>query len=71
MDAESIIEDFRCQKDAAVEYVRKNGIDSISIFCVGYGIPLIAFWTYIKEEFPEYRQKAIKSIEIVTRFYDY
>jgi hypothetical protein len=71
MDAESLIRDFRCQKDEVINYVRKNGIESVSLFCSGYGIPIIAFWTYVSEEFPEYRERVQKSIDIVTRFYRY
>lgn len=55
----NIIEDFRRNKPAIIKYVKKNGLKDI-VESGGGAVPLYAIWTFIGEEFPEYRDEVKK-----------
>ena len=65
------IDDYRINKPATIEYVKKNGILDISFYAAVSFIPLFAIWTFIEEEFPEYIEEAKSRKKILTEFYGY
>ena len=67
----NIIEDFRNNKPAIIKYVKKNGIDKISMFAACGAVPLYAIWTFIIEEFPEYAEEAVEHKKRLKKFYGY
>ena len=66
-----LIEDFRHMKPIVLKYIKDKGIDKVSEYAAMTGTSLIAIWTFIKEDMPEYRQKAENKIESLKKFYRY
>lgn len=62
---------FRKSKDELIKSVRKQGIDSLSIFCACTGLPVVAACLFLKEEFPDSAEKMDKKIEALKEFYGY
>jgi uncharacterized membrane protein len=66
-----LVEDFRHQKKYVINHIKRMGIEKASEYASLTGIPVIAVWTYIHEEFPKYRQMAKNRIESIKEFYKY
>lgn len=71
MDFERNIELMRVNKPEVIRHVKKNGIDSLSLFCATTGVSLLAAHIYVAEEFPEYREYCEKKLETLKDFYGY
>jgi hypothetical protein len=68
---QQLIEDFRLRKGDILTQVEIHGVESISSFCAMVGIPLVAAYTYIKEDMPEYAEFCENRIEELCEFYGY
>lgn len=66
-----LIENFRSQKDLVIRCIEKNGVSSASMLAATSGVPIIAIWAFIGEEFEEHREQAEKNIETYIKFYGY
>ena len=66
-----LVEDFRRSKPDIIKYVKKNGIDDISMYAACGAVPLYAIWAYIGEEFPEYREIVKEKKKTLREFYGY
>lgn len=63
------IELFRKQKQYIIDYVAKSGVKNISLYSASTGIPLIVIYTYVAEEYAEYRELAEEKIKSLREFY--
>lgn len=63
------IELFRKQKQYIIDYVTKSGVKNISLYSASTGIPLIVIYTYVAEEYPEYKELAEQKIKSLREFY--
>lgn len=63
------IDDYRHFKESVIKYLNRKGFESISEFCALSGVPLIAAYTYIGEDFEEYRELCENKIASIKEFY--
>ena len=56
-------------KPDLIKYVKKEGIEKINSYAVLSGIPLIIVYTYIAEEFDQYKDFCYNKIEQLKQFY--
>lgn len=63
------IELFRGQKQYIVNYVKTHGIEKISLYSATTFIPLIAIYTFVKEDLPEHAELCNGKIKELEEFY--
>lgn len=66
-----MVEDFRSRKSHILKHIKKEGIDAITLYCTLSGVPLIAAYTFIMEDMPEYKEICEKKIQSLINFYKY
>lgn len=68
---EKDIEQCRANKVNVVEYVKKNGVDTLSYFCSTTQFSLLVAYSYIKEDFPIYEEECDRKLKLLKEFYGY
>lgn len=63
------VELFRSQKQYIVNYVKNKGVEKISLYSATTSIPLIAIYTFVKEDLPEYTELCDSKIKELEDFY--
>jgi len=71
MNLERDIELMRANKPEVIRHVKKNGLESLSLFCATCGVSLLAAHVYVSEDFPEYREECERKLRILKDFYGY
>ena len=71
MKVSKLVADYRSQKSAVIKYVERKGVERLSEWCALVGIPLIAAYTYVKEECPAFTEECDRQIQIAIWFYKY
>ena len=63
------IDDYRHLKDSVIKQIEKKGFGSIAEFCAMTGVPLIAAYTYVMEDYEELKEKCELKIKGIKEFY--
>lgn len=63
--------DYLNLKEDLIKKVVKDGIDSVTEYCVFSGIPLIIAYRFISIELTEYKEICFNKINQITEFYGY
>ena len=66
-----LIEDYRNNKKPFLKYIRKEGFHKLVLYCASNSVPLVAAYTYLKEDMPEYAEVCDKEIDLLCEFYGY
>ena len=62
---------YRSSKPEFLNAVKRNGVAVVSFYSSTASLPLVAAWTFLKEEYPEYTEEADKQIQLLKDFYGY
>lgn len=62
---------YRSNKLELIRSIKKQGIESLSIFCACTGLPVIVACYFVKEELPEFDEEMGRKIEVLKEFYGY
>lgn len=65
------VELFRSQKQYIVNYVKTNGVEKISLYSATTFIPLMAIYTFVKEDLPEHTELCDSKIKELKEFYGF
>jgi hypothetical protein len=60
---------MRPQKDVIVKYFSVHHIDKVSIYSATTFIPLVAIYTFLLEEFPEFKHTCEQKLKELEEFY--
>lgn len=63
------INDYRINKPIVIRLYKEGGIDSVTFLCSSMGIPCVAAYSYVLEEFEDAEME--KRLESVIAFYGY
>lgn len=63
------LELLRPQKETIIKYIKKNGVDKISLYSATTGLPLIAIYTFVFEDLPEHDMICKKKLKELREFY--
>lgn len=67
------LNEYEKLRQPVVDYINKKGFnfDQISQFCATSGFSLIATYSFIAEEFPQYREDSLGKVKMLKEFYGY
>lgn len=71
MSLERDIELMRANKPEVIRHVKKNGLESLSLFCATASLSLLVAHVYVIEDFPEYREYCEGKLQRLKDFYGY
>lgn len=71
MNLERDVELMRINKPEVIKYVKKNGLESLSLFCSTAGLSCLVAHVYVSEDFPEYREECERKLRTLKDFYGY
>ena len=63
------IEMMRSQKDVIIKYFTKHNVDKIAIYSATTFITLVAIYTFVLEDMPEYSELCNKKLKELEEFY--
>ena len=65
------VELYRSNKPRVIDYVNKNGLDSLAYFCSTTQFCLLIAYVYVMEDFSEHREECERKIKVLKEFYGY
>lgn len=73
MDLHKTVESLRVRKKDVLRHFKQKGISDTEMakFASSVGFPLIVICVFLREEYPEHRERFTKKIKDLCNFYQY